>query len=265
MPQYGYMYNLMEPLMPQIGKAKRFGCDFIEIYIEPPNMPALIIKNSGAIRRELKKHGIFCTVHMAYWAELGSEIEIVRLAWMREALTALAAAASIGAKKFVVHARAAGMSLLIPKNKKTVMDNFIKSFGELAGLASKYGMKVAIENESLGERLTIGDFVHIARSVKSACITMDTGHIFMSRGRNSDIRAFIRKLGKRIEHCHFSDNRGSEDEHLPIGKGGIDYAMVVRELRRMGYDKTITFEIFQGGDAGFRSSLKAIRELWKGR
>jgi hypothetical protein len=46
----------------------------------------------------------------------------------------------------------------------------------------------------------------------------------------------------------------------------INYKTVVRELKRIGYgsreNDTITLEIFQGGESGFRSSLRKVKKLW---
>ena len=83
---------------------------------------------------------------------------------------------------------------------------------------------------------------------------------------NKKVKSVIRMLGKRIEHLHFSDNDGCGDDHLAIGKGHIDYEMVVNELKRVGYGRdgngTITFETFNSGDRGFKSSVKRIRTFW---
>ncbi len=51
-------------------------------------------------------------------------------------------------------------------------------------------------------------------------------------------------MGKRIKHLHVSDNGGKRDDHLPVGKGNIDFAELVRELKGIGYADTVTLEIF---------------------
>ena len=41
-----------------------------------------------------------------------------------------------------------------------------------------------------------------------------------------------------------SDNFGKEDNHLPIGTGTIDFKKITRALKGIGYDGTVTFEVF---------------------
>jgi sugar phosphate isomerase/epimerase len=51
-------------------------------------------------------------------------------------------------------------------------------------------------------------------------------------------------VGSDIAHVHFSDNRSSNDHHMPLGVGNIDWENVVRTLKAIGYDETITLEVF---------------------
>ena len=55
---------------------------------------------------------------------------------------------------------------------------------------------------------------------------------------------FINLFADRIDHIHISDNFGKEDNHLPIGTGTIDFPKIVKALKEIGYNKTITLEIF---------------------
>ena len=48
----------------------------------------------------------------------------------------------------------------------------------------------------------------------------------------------------KIIHIHWHDNHGRKDEHLPIGEGLIDHEKIVRALKNIKYDRTITLEVF---------------------
>lgn len=37
---------------------------------------------------------------------------------------------------------------------------------------------------------------------------------------------------------------GDSDRHLPLGAGTLDYEKFISELKRLGYDDTITLEVF---------------------
>ncbi|RLI98356.1 MAG: hypothetical protein DRO99_00865 [Candidatus Aenigmatarchaeota archaeon] len=263
MPHFGYNFDPFEKPLPEIRKAKKLGADYIEIYVSPPPIASDFSKNALKIRKALEKSGIYATLHMAYWADLGTEIEHVRKAWIEEAKRSATLAGDMGARKMVAHARVQGMSMLFPKSRKEVMKNFVESFSEIAEHAHRHGVRLVIENEPFAEkRMLVKDFVYLAKRVKKAGITLDTGHAYIGNG-NDTVKDFIRRVGGRIEHCHFSDNHGTDDEHLPIGMGDLNYDMIVSELKRIRYKRTITLEIFQGGDKGFTSSLKKLKGLWQ--
>ena len=57
------------------------------------------------------------------------------------------------------------------------------------------------------------------------------------------------------------DNNGIRDEHLPVGRGLIDHELIVRELRSINYDRTITLEVFTNS-ADAKASAEVLRKLW---
>jgi sugar phosphate isomerase/epimerase len=73
-------------------------------------------------------------------------------------------------------------------------------------------------------------------------------------------------LGEHIKHVHFSDNRGQEDEHMPLGMGNIDWKKAVSALKSIGYDETITLEVFvkdrSALDQHLEASRSMVRHLW---
>jgi len=94
---------------------------------------------------------------------------------------------------------------------------------------------------------------------------LDFGHIQMGR---DDHDAFCRQLAAEIAHVHFSDNRGREDNHMPLGVGSIDWHAAVKLLKAIGYDETITLEVFCDDTAMFYKYLdlsrKLVLDLWQG-
>jgi sugar phosphate isomerase/epimerase len=46
----------------------------------------------------------------------------------------------------------------------------------------------------------------------------------------------------RLGHIHIHDNDGTADQHLPIGKGRIDFGLLWELLRRHGLDPSATVE-----------------------
>jgi sugar phosphate isomerase/epimerase len=273
LPKFGFMASPIKNIFSEIRKAKELGADYVEITLETLNHPANIMGKSQRIVRALERNGLFCNIHFAYWADFGSEYDAVREGWLKECVDAMVAAHSIGARKFLVHARPqSGMSMTVNARRKAIISGMASSFWLLAKVAKRKGMRLVIENEDIGrgKPMSIIDMERISRRIPKSGIALDAAHVFLGNS-NRTIKAFIRGLGPRIEHCHFSDNHGEFDEHLSIGRGRIDYDMVVRELKRIGYgmnsdgtnDGTITLEIFRGGERAFKSSMKKIKGMWR--
>jgi sugar phosphate isomerase/epimerase len=52
-------------------------------------------------------------------------------------------------------------------------------------------------------------------------LCLDTGHMnVFSKVTPSE---WLEKMGKRLQYIHLHDNNGEKDEHLPVGKGNIDF------------------------------------------
>jgi len=90
---------------------------------------------------------------------------------------------------------------------------------------------------------------------------LDVGHGF-AIGKTKYIRNFIRIFKNKLEHIHMSDNFGEHDDHLSIGEGNINYSRVVKLLKEINYNKTITFEIFSKNRLDVKKSMNKIKKLW---
>jgi len=122
------------------------------------------------------------------------------------------------------------------------------SFGQLVELASKHGVRLALEVEGyfgIAERFEMLDELDLA----DLGITLDVGHISFPHplhpGKPSyfplaSIGAFIERFAQRLVHLHVHDY--GEHDHIPLGDGSIDFPDIVRSLRNIGYDGTICFE-----------------------
>ena len=67
---------------------------------------------------------------------------------------------------------------------------------------------------------------------------MDLGHANLE----GQIEPFFQLLTDKIVHIHVSDNDGSDDQHLGIGQGKIDYEWFAQTLKKIGYDKSVIIE-----------------------
>jgi sugar phosphate isomerase/epimerase len=87
-------------------------------------------------------------------------------------------------------------------------------------------------------------------------MTLDTGHAHINGRSGKKVLDFIDQFGDRIFHIHVSDNLGKEDSHLPIGVGTVDFPEIVKAIKEIGYNETVTFEVF----APDRDYLRISRE-----
>ncbi len=76
-------------------------------------------------------------------------------------------------------------------------------------------------------------------------ICLDTGHAFLG----GDLPAVVDKLSGHLWMVHVNDNRGDRDDHLPPGRGSIDWPALVSHLCRAPFAGGMILEL-AGGDDG---------------
>lgn len=78
---------------------------------------------------------------------------------------------------------------------------------------------------------------------KNLGICLDTGHLNLTP--YNDQAEFIRKAGHHIKALHLADNDGlGHDQHLlPYGRGVVDMPLVIREMKKLGYEGLYNLEI----------------------
>ncbi len=124
--------------------------------------------------------------------------------------------------------------------------------------AARAGVTLCIEN--LSEHAD--HFAPAFRRLPELCMTLDLGHGEILSQPNAAFD-FIARFPDRIRHIHLHDNHGGsevkDDLHLPIGKGHIDFAAILRELRAAGYDDGFSFEVKL---EHVEQSRDTIHEMW---
>jgi sugar phosphate isomerase/epimerase len=67
------------------------------------------------------------------------------------------------------------------------------------------------------------------------------------------------QLGGHIRHLHLHDNLGKSDQHLPLGRGQIDFSTLLKQKAKLPVAPTLTLEAHQLGD--LEISLQAYQAL----
>ncbi|MCX6818612.1 MAG: sugar phosphate isomerase/epimerase [Candidatus Aenigmarchaeota archaeon] len=258
LPKFGMMTNPSEDIISEINKASKLGMDYVEICIEPPEaLPETIMKNKNRILSALKQFSYPPIMHSVYWVDLGNAYENIRKAWVEEIKNEIIVTSQLRAEKFNIHFNARGI-LKTKTYQKIILDNYIISLKELTQFAKKYKIKLVFENTP-HPHSRFENYRQILNRVPGLYVHLDIGHIFITDGIQG-IKKFF-SFSKRIEHIHIHDNYGKEDDHLPLGKGKINFPAVIKELKKIRYNKTITFEIHTN-KRDFVKSVKIFKRLW---
>jgi sugar phosphate isomerase/epimerase len=265
LPKFGLLTSPIESVPQEIVRFHRLGFDYAEIGIEEPKAtPQLLMRQKGEILRLLSLNGMFAIGHTAYWVGFGSSHEKVRRGWIEEAEEMIHAASElkIGLLNFHFYGRH-GMVGATEQSRNTFLWNFADAMKELTEFAATREVSLMLENappENRAQLESIECFSRVMKSVPALRFHLDVGHAFIEN-RMRGVREYLEAFGDRLAHVHMHDNHGKEDEHLPLGKGNIETHKVIRLLKEVNYDGTITFEVFSSHADAVRS-MRFFRKQW---
>lgn len=254
--QIGAMNHPAEPLAREVAWMAEMKIDFIDLTLEPPAAATWQLRPTE-VRTLLRDHGLGVVGHTAFYLPIASSFESLRQAAIDELKRAAEFFAKVGAKWMNVHpdghAPFVDATAIVLRN--------IASLREVVDFARPLGLGVMLENVP-GRFNTALQLAPIFDAVPALGLHLDIGH--SNLGVEMPTAAeLIAQLGRRLAHVHLHDNRGGlADLHLALGMGQIDLAKQVRELRRSGYDQTITLEVFAPDRYYLAYSRDRLRELW---
>jgi sugar phosphate isomerase/epimerase len=264
MPKLGNMANPSQDTVKEIEIIGKLGFDFVEISIEGPKaFPENLRRNKVSILKAVKKYRMFIVGHTMWWNDMGSPYEFVRQGWVKESEKAIDIAAELGIRLVNFHFDSVpGILIRDSKTKKRILDNYVKSLNHLVAYARERKVGVMLENGASSKDFSdVETYGYVANKVKGLGVHLDVGHAFIHGGMRNVLK-FINTFKKRIVHVHIHDNYGKRDDHLPLGVGRIEYERVVKALKRIGYDRTVTFEVFTRDRDLAAHSMEKFRDAW---
>ena len=124
--------------------------------------------------------------------------------------------------------------------------------------ASEYGLRIAVENLISINMLmgrTPDELVRIVRGVDmdNLGICLDVAHANTTK----TLDEFFRSNDVDIIHMHVSDNFGTDDLHLPVGDGNLDWKKVLNGAN--DYEGLVVIEVYTV-EAGIKS-MEYLRNL----
>ncbi len=254
---YGAMNFPIRPVLDELEAIADLGFDYLELAMDAPEgQHSSIRSRSDEILKALARHKMGIVCHLPSFVSTADLSEDLRAASVAEMMKSLEVAALLQAGKVVMHpSYVQGLGVFVKDlARKYAMD----STEAIVERADQLGLQLCLENMfPRSNALTRpDDFSEVFERFPTLKLTLDTGHANIGSGSGKRSIDFINKFSDRIGHVHVSDNFGKQDNHLPIGAGIIDFPRIVKALKRIGYDDTITFEVF----ARDRDYLRISRE-----
>lgn len=200
--------------------------DHLEIqdFITPENIDIHSDKIIKGYQKLLAPFKGTLSLHAPFQVSVGSMDRQEQNMALNRLSKALLLGSEIGCTTMVVHS-CFNPNVNYPTYLGSWVDNAIWFWERFLPLCVRKNMVVAVEN--IHDR-TPNAMLQVLKNFKSpflrACL--DTGHAnIFSR---LPVEEWIELLGKYLTHLHVHDNHGFEDEHLPVGRGDIDFSWLSR-------------------------------------
>lgn len=133
----------------------------------------------------------------------------------------------------------------------------MQSIKTLLHISREYNVKIGMENipEIFPTLLgNVDDFSRFYEELgEDLGMVLDVGHANV-KGR---MKAFMDKFGDKIVHMHVSDNDGTQDAHLGVGKGTVDWQDFARSVRRIQFTGMVIIESIED----IKQSLENLTRL----
>jgi len=261
--QYGAMNFPIHPVIDEISRIADLGFDYLELAMDPPMAHHTTIRTEAdTIRSALENRGLALVCHLPTFVSIADLTDSLRQASLTEMRASLKTAAELGAAKVVFHPGAIrGMAHFVPD---TAQRYGLQSIDAISQLAAELDLTLCIENmfPGYGAFFKADEFDLIFERYPDMQMTLDTGHAHIGFPGENRLKHFVRRFGTRIQHVHSSDNNGRADEHLPPGRGTIDFRWLVTNLKKIGFQGTVTFEIFTDSNTDLKSSRNQFEKWW---
>lgn len=242
---YGAMNFPIRPVIKELETIAKLGFDYMELAMDPPQAHSRKVhRQKEELLRTLEdcKMGLICHLPaFVYTADLTASI---REASLKEVVESIDVAADLRPLKVILHpSYIVGLGIFVSDQARQYA---IRSLEDVVERADHLGVVLCIENMFLRSHWLSDpeDFVDIFERFPTLLLTLDTGHAHINTEGEKKIIEFIERFSDRIHHIHANDNFGKEDNHLPIGAGTIDFSKIIKALKGIGYDETITLEVF---------------------
>jgi len=249
------LYCFSEPFQKMTSHLPEAGTEYIEIVDDGPHE---LNKQRVAVLKEIgASHGLKYSVHAPFFdINIASPVSNLRRAMLKRLEQSIMHTQALDAYLWIFHpGNNTGISSFYPgiewlQNQKSIQ-TLIKT-------ANEYGVKIAIENipePYPGLMKNVEDFKKFYSQFKGDLnMVLDVGHSNV----NGQTEALFTTFRPKIVHMHLSDNDGSGDQHLGIGRGTIDWNRLAALMKKTAYDSTAVIESTEH----IEESLQKLKQLF---
>jgi sugar phosphate isomerase/epimerase len=246
----GLMNNPLASVYDEVISFAQAGYDFVDLTIEGPNA---VNPDPERIRGLIDQFNLSIVGHTDPCLPYAYPVESVRKACFEELERCAKIFSAAGAMIMNIHP----CYDCPPAMKEHLVRLNIKALKPLAAMVASYGLTLVLENFRVPFD-SVSTCAQVMQEVPGLNFHLDFGHANL--GKDDGVN-FCSHMGRHIKHVHFSDNRGTEDDHLPLGVGNIDWGKAVSALKTIGYDGTITLEVFCDDRSSLFKYLEVSRRL----
>lgn len=261
--RFGAMNFPIRPTLEEIDLIADMGADYLELTMDAPMAHFTQLREQKtAILEALERRGLELVCHLPTFVNPADLTPRIRQAALAEIQDSLETAADLGAEKCVLHpGYIRGLGPLV---RDMAMELALSALPPIAEQAEQLDMPICLENmPPMCNAFIEADELAAAFSrCPGFRMTLDVGHANIDDKEQMRNTELITRFAARIDHIHLSDNKGKEDDHIPIGTGTLPYPRLIADLKRIGFNGTATLEIFSEDRWNWRRSRNRFLEMW---
>ena len=260
---YGAMNFPVRPTLKELDAIAELEFDFFELTMDPPQAHYTMIRKEVIdILKALDRHKMKIICHLPTFVSTADLTPSLRKASLSEVLNSLDVAAELGCTKVVLHpSYMLGLSVFVIEKAKAYA---LESLDAIVTKGNQLGLIICLENMFSGTHSPAepDDFSEIFAIFPKLKMTLDLGHAHIRDKDGKRAINFIKRFPNHISHIHVSDNLGKEDNHLPVGAGTVNFPEIVSAIKGIGYDDTITLEVFSEDKDYLKISRKKLEAMF---
>lgn len=237
--ELGFTLGADLPFDQTVAWADREGFDHVELLLDGQYARERLLDRRAELREGLERAGLGLVVHLPFTVDAGSPFTPVREGAIEEFVGGMDLASDLGARTVVFHPSSDAWDLVWTDEEAR---EFVHAgLDELVPAARERGLVPCVENVVHGHYDVYG-FPDLLDRYPEAQMTFDTSHALLAGMDEDGMADFLEAHRDRIDHLHLVDTRdASEDQHLPVGMGRIDFETALGGLE--GWSGTATLEV----------------------